>query len=208
MRTCLLYFCLAFFIFVFSNHNVKAALPFVTDDAFVQEPKQLALETFVERWNLSKKEVAEKNATTVYGYFLSGSYGLAKNLELTMAGNIGYDAKKDSTSFMNPILQLKTKIFEHKNPSIPSIAFDLGYANKNGKGEYFDTATNYYGIAAATSRFLNDKIIVHLNFGKKATRLYNDCKMDNIPFNNPKTTKLKLAPCHKPMSKNTISVFK
>jgi hypothetical protein len=161
---------LIFLVVVFlTNNSALAALPFVNDDAFIQKPNQLAVETFAEKWDEPSKPEVDKNATTLYSYFLSASYGLTKRLELTMAGNIGYDTKEHSASFMNPIVQLKTKIFEAKNPAIPAIAIDWGYVNKNGKGEYFDTATNCYAVAAATSRFFDDKFIVHVNYGKKAS---------------------------------------
>lgn len=161
-------FCIFLLIILFAK-NVSAALPFVTDDAFIQKPNQLAVETFAEKWDEPANTEAEKNKTALYSYFLSASYGLTKKLELTMAGNIGYDTKEHSTSFMNPIAQLKTKVFEPKNPAIPAIAIDWGYVNKNGKGEYFDPAANYYAVAAATSRFFDDDLIVHVNYGKKAS---------------------------------------
>ena len=159
-----------FLLLILSLNSVaNAALPFVTDDSNTQDPNQLAIETFAEKWDLPKKTENNKESTTLYGYFLSGSYGLSKNLELTMAANIGYDTKEEKTSFMNPILQLKTKIFEHQNPEIPAIAIDFGYANKNGSGEYFDPANNYYAIGTATSHLFNDKLVIHLNLGQKAS---------------------------------------
>lgn len=157
------------FFTIFFNVNSFAALPFVTDDSFIQKPNELTLETFIEKWNEPQKARAHKQKTTLYSYYLSGSYGLNKHLELTLAGNIGYDMKNNSASFTNPILQLKTKIFESKNKAIPALAVDFGYVNKNGKGEYFDQANNYYAIAAATSRLFDDDLIVHFNLGKKAS---------------------------------------
>jgi hypothetical protein len=42
------WFAIAFFVCSTS----KAALPFVTYDAFTQKPRQLALETFTEAWQI------------------------------------------------------------------------------------------------------------------------------------------------------------
>ncbi len=154
---------------IFFAQNSFAALPFVTDDAGIASPKQLILETFVERWSLPAKAEADKGASRLYGPYLSFSYGLSRRLEFSFANMVSYNVIDKSTSFMNPIFQLKTKIFESKNPATPMIAIDWGYVNKNGSGEYFDPATNFYAIAALTSRFLDDNLMVHVNVGKKAS---------------------------------------
>ena len=42
-------FCGAFSLVLFLCAASKAALPFVTDDALIQKPKQLAIEIFFEK---------------------------------------------------------------------------------------------------------------------------------------------------------------
>ena len=119
----------AFSIALFLCSTSKAALPFVTDDSFIQKPKQLVLETFSEKWSIPT--FGEKQATDVYGQYVSFSYGISQNLELTIGGMGGYQTQDVSASFMNPLLQLKAKVFEGKN-FVPSVAIDFGYIYKSG----------------------------------------------------------------------------
>jgi hypothetical protein len=160
------------FLLLLSNllsNAAKAALPFVTDDAGIAKPNQLVVESFIERWTLPASTQANRGASRLYGPYLSFSYGLNKHLEFSAASMASYNVIDHSTSFLNPILQLKTKIFESENKAIPAFSIDWGYVNKNGSGEYFDPATNYYAIGTTTSHLFDDNLIIHANFGKKAS---------------------------------------
>jgi len=55
-----------FLLNIFCATASSAALPFITDDAFIQAPNQFSLETFAERWSLPKKAMAQKNNSTSY----------------------------------------------------------------------------------------------------------------------------------------------
>ncbi len=144
-----------------------AALPFVTDDAGIAAPNQLVIEEFTEIWHLPKKGSNVK--TDMLGQYFGLSYGVAKNLEMTVGGLVGYDTVLKKASFMNPIFQMKTMAFRSKKPEIPSIAISGAYVKKDGRGQYFDPATNYYLMGIATSRFFDDNLIVHINYGPKAS---------------------------------------
>ena len=104
----------------------------------------------------------------------------------------GYQTQDVSASFMNPLLQLKAKVFEGKN-FVPSVAIDFGYIYKSGIGEYFDPATNYYAIAASTISL--QRLQIHANLGVKSsqdasygniTRPYVGIAFDFSPFKNEK----------------------
>jgi hypothetical protein len=157
------------FYFYLLCYNADAALPFVTDDAVIQKPNQLAIETFSEAWTIPALPHLHIDASQVYGQYLSFSYGISKHLELTLGGMAGYDVKQNAASLMNPLMQLKTNIFKSSKQIIPSIAFEFGYLSKNGSGQYYDPATNYYALGAATSHFFGNDLIVHLNLGAKAS---------------------------------------
>jgi hypothetical protein len=146
---------------------VFAALPFVTDDAAISKPNQLLVEQFTEIWNIAKKE--EASQTTMIGEYLGLSYGATKNLELTFGGLAGYDLGRSTKSFMNPIFQAKSMLYQSKESGVPDLAVSFGYVNKNGRGEYFDPATNYYIMGIATTKFFNDNLVVHVNSGPKAS---------------------------------------
>ncbi len=160
-----IFFCFLLFIPI----HTFAALPFVTDDAGIANPNQLLIEAFTETWKLPQKGSSEK--TRMYGQYLGLSYGVTKNLEMAVGGLVGYDSKLKSASYMNPVFQMKTVALRPnlKNPAIPSIALSAGYVNNNGRGQYYDPATNYYLMGIATSRFFNDDLIMHVNFGPKAS---------------------------------------
>lgn len=169
------------FCFVFLANPIAsfAALPFVTDDAAIANPNQLLIEAFTETWKLPQKGDSEK--TRMYGQYLGFSYGVAKNLEMTIGGLAGYDTKLKSAAYMNPVVQMKTIALSPnlKNPAIPSIAISTAYVNNNGRGQYYDKATNYYLMGIATSKFFDDGLIMHVNYGPKASV--------NIPGHNSYT---------------------
>lgn len=150
-------------------NNSFAALPFVTDDAMIQNLNQLGIETFTENWRIPAEGNVQKEKSELYGQYLSFSYGLFKHFEITTGGMVGYDAKEKSTAFSNLIFQLKTKLFEGNKPILPSVALDLGYVHNSGSGQYYDPATNFYAIIATTHRMLNDSFIIHINIGDKAS---------------------------------------
>ena len=159
-------FCFALLL----NQSLSfAALPFVTDDAAIANPNQLLIEAFTETWKLPQKGDSEK--TRMYGQYLGFSYGAAQNLEVTIGGLAGYDSKLKSAAYMNPVLQMKTIALRPnlKNPAIPSIAFSTAYVNNSGRGQYYDPARNYYLMGIATSKFFDDDLIIHVNYGPKAS---------------------------------------
>ncbi len=158
---------ITFIIFIITTNEALAALPFVTDDAGIANKNQLQIEAFSERWHLPKK--GNSNAATLSGNYLGLSYGVGKNLEATVGSLVGYDFTAHSAAFMNPILQLKTIINEPKNQAKPTIAMSFGYVNRNGSGQYYDTANNFYLLGIATSRFFNKKLVIHVNAGPKAS---------------------------------------
>lgn len=155
--------------FLVNLTTALAALPFVTDDAAIANPNQLLIEAFTETWKLPQKNDSEK--TRMYGQYLGFSYGAAKNLEVTIGGLAGYDSKLKSASYMNPVFQMKTIALRPnlKNPAIPSIAFSTAYVNNSGRGQYYDPATNYYLMGIATSKFFDDGLIMHVNYGPKVS---------------------------------------
>ncbi|MES2677516.1 MAG: hypothetical protein V4612_04295 [Pseudomonadota bacterium] len=154
-------------IFLIYPATVFAAIPFVTDDAAIANRNQLLIETFTETWKLSKKNDSEE--TRMFGQYLGVAYGAAKNLEVTIGSLAGYDTKLKSAAYMNPVLQMKTIAFSPKKPEIPTIAFSAAYVNNNGRGQYYDSATSYYLMGIATSKFFDDDLIIHINLGPKAS---------------------------------------
>lgn len=163
MRKFLIY---SLILFSYSKPSFSA-LPFVTDDAGIANQGQVSVETFTEQWSIPKKDESYK--TTMIGQYLGLSYGTKENLEITAAGLIGYDSKKNTSSFMNPALQLKSNIYQSKTSEVPSVSMSFGYVNKNGKGEYYDSANNFYLLGIATSKFFDNKLIAHVNFGPKTS---------------------------------------
>lgn len=144
-----------------------AAIPFVTDDAAISDHKQLLLETFTETWHLPKK--GESKATNTVAEYIGVSYGISNNLEVTVGGLAGIDTGRKSLTLMNPIFQIKTIVYQSKKPEIPTLAVSAAYVNKNGQGQYYDPATNYYLMGIATSKFFDEGLIVHVNYGPKAS---------------------------------------
>jgi hypothetical protein len=168
-----------FFVIIFLTKSsvVFAALPFVTDDSAVSAPNQLMLETYTEFWHLPKKN--EVPATDMIGQYFGFSYGLKDDVEVTTGGIISYDLKDNTPSLSNPLLQLK-KVVYRANPEqqhIPNVALSAGYVNKNGRGQYYDNASNSYLLAIATSRFFDNNLIVHFNSGVKSA--YKIVQQDN-----------------------------
>ncbi len=161
------------FLLVFCYH-AKAALPFVTDDAAIQNKGQFAIETFTEGWYIPPHPITGGSSSSLYGQYISGSYGISKHFEATVGGMIGYDLMQHSNTYSNLIFQVKAKILEINHASnIPGIAIDFGYVTKSGKGEYYDNAENFYVIGAATKYFFNGYLITHLNIGAKASYRLN-----------------------------------
>lgn len=159
-------FCLFFLI---NSKTSFAALPFVTDDASISNPNQVMIEMFSEIWHLPQK--GEDKSLNLSGNYLGFSYGVNNYFEVTAGGLAAYDFSDNAASFANPILQLKTVVFRPKpdEKEIPSVAFSMGYVNKNGSGQYFDKATNLYFLGIATSRFFDERLLVHVNAGPKAS---------------------------------------
>lgn len=159
------------FCFVFFVHPITslAALPFVTDDARIANPNQLLIEAFTETWHLPKKGAS--GSTDMLGQYAGLSYGAAKNLEVTLGGLVGYDTALKKTSYMNPIFQMKTIVLRPnpKRPEIPSVAISAAYVNNNGRGQYYDPAANFYVMGIATSKFFDDGLIAHVNYGPKVS---------------------------------------
>lgn len=154
-------------IFFFTISDAFCALPFVTDDAAIVSLNQVGIEYFSEVWHLKKAN--EQDANNLLGQYLGLSYAPIKNLEVTVGGLAGYDFGTGSVSFMNPILQLKTIVFEPKNSSAPTIALSTGYLARQGRGQYYDTATDAYLLTIATKKFFDDDLLVHVNAGPKAS---------------------------------------
>jgi len=148
--------------------NSFAALPFVTDDASISEVNQLSLETFMENWRIPHK--GDQGRGNLAGYYLGGSYGVAKNLELTLGDEIGYNFVSKSFSVANPYAQAKTMVYvSKKDLRIPSVAISAGYVDRHGREQYFDSARNAYLLGIATSKFFDGDLVIHLNLGKKAS---------------------------------------
>ena len=144
-----------------------AALPFATDDAAIANRNQLLIEEYTEIWHLPKK--SDNESSNLLGQYLGLAYGLSDKLEVGVAALAGYDFHNQSLALMNPILQVKSVIFQPKNTAIPSVAISAGYVNKNGRGQYYDTATNYYLIGILSSYFFDNNLIVHVNSGPKVS---------------------------------------
>lgn len=161
--------CFVVLVFLFLLYRVAdAAIPFVTDDSFIQNKGQLAIETFSELWFIPQKN--EANGATLIGQYLSGSYGVNEYLEITAGGLAGYDFQSRTPSYMNIILQAKTPIVDSKQYRyIPGIALSFGYVTKSGKGQYYDPATNLYIISAMTKHLFEETLIAHVNIGMKAS---------------------------------------
>jgi hypothetical protein len=158
----------SFLFFFLLAQSSFAALPFVTDDASISDPNQLSLETFVENWRIPQKRQQESG--NLVGSYLGGSLGVAKNLELTLGGLVGYNFQNGNLNVGNPIFQAKTMAYiSKKDLRIPSIAIAVGYANRNGRDQYFDPANNGYFLGIATSKFFDGDFVIHLNFGAKAS---------------------------------------
>lgn len=148
--------------------NSLAALPFVTDDAAISDLNQLSLETFMENWRIPQK--GDQGRGNLVGYYLGGSYGATKNLEITLGQLVGYNLHNSSFAASNPIAQLKTMAYiSKKDLRIPSIAISAGYVDRHGRDEYFDPARNAYLLGIATSKFFDGDLVIHLNLGKKAS---------------------------------------
>ena len=154
-------------LFFLLSSSALAALPFVTDDAAISDSNDLMLETYTEYWRLPQK--ATTASAALLGQYLGFSYGLNKNFELTAGGLAAYNFDDDTTSFMNPIFQLKSLVYSPEQREIPSIALSLGYANRNGRGLYYDTANDVYLLAIATSRLFDDNLLLHVNAGPKTS---------------------------------------
>jgi hypothetical protein len=145
--------------------NTFAALPFITDDAAVSDKNQLLLETYTESWHLPKK--ADSASAKLLGQYLGFSYGVLKNFEVSTGAMTSYDLSEHAASFSNPLLQIKSVISHSKKAGIPDVAMSFGYVNKNGRGQYYDTATNSYLMAIATTKFFDEDLIIHVNSGEK-----------------------------------------
>lgn len=149
--------------------NSVAALPFVTDDASISDLNQLSLESFVENWRLPSKR--GQDSGNLVGSYLGGSYGVAKNLEMTLGGLAGYNFQNSKFNIGNPIAQVKTMAYvSKKDLRIPSIALSAGYVAQRGRGQYFDSATNAYLLGIATSKFFDGDFVLHLNIGAKTSQ--------------------------------------
>ena len=161
-------FCRIFCLCLVMNSGATfAALPFVTDDAAIADVNQLLIEAFSEIWHLPKK--GDNQAARINGNYLGLGFGAAKNLEVTVGGIVGYDFNQHSTTFMNPIIQLKSMVYQSKNKAIPSFAISGGYVNNSGSGQYRDPATSAYLIVIATSKFFDEDLVIHINSGPKAS---------------------------------------
>jgi hypothetical protein len=147
--------------------SALAALPFVTDDAAVSNKNQLLLETYTESWHLPKKSGSA--SANLLGQYLGFSYGVKKNLEVSTGAMSSYDFSEHRSSFSNPFLQIKSVISHSKKAGIPDVAMSFGYVNKNGRGQYYDTATNSYLMAIATTKFFDEDLIIHANSGVKTS---------------------------------------
>ncbi|MBU6141260.1 MAG: hypothetical protein KGP29_06910 [Proteobacteria bacterium] len=156
-----------FLSFLFSAGSSLAALPFVTDDAAIADLNQASIEGFAEYWHLPEKH--EQELGNLAGGYLGVSYGAVKNLELTLGGLVGYNFHNSNVALANPIFQAKTMVFAPKNLAIPSVALEAGYVDKRGRDQYFDSATNTYALAVATSKFLEGDFIIHVNSGVKSS---------------------------------------
>lgn len=158
----------AVLLLLFCAKNSFAALPFVTDDAAISDVNQLSLETFMENWRIPKKGNQERG--NLVGYYLGGSYGAAKNLEITLGQLVGYNFYNSNFAASNPIAQIKTMAYvSKKDLRIPSVAISAGYVDRHGRDQYFDTARSAYLLGIATSKFFDDDLVIHLNLGKKAS---------------------------------------
>lgn len=161
-----IFFCSFLVLFIGSN-STFAALPFITDDAAVSDKNQLLLETYTESWHLPKK--AGSTSANLLGQYFGFSYGAFKNFEVTTGAMSAYDFSEHRSSFSNPLLQIKSVISHSEKSEIPDVAMSFGYVNKNGRGQYYDTATNSYLMALATTKFFDEDLIIHANSGLKAS---------------------------------------
>jgi hypothetical protein len=93
-------------------HNTKAALLFITDAAAIPNHGQLAIETFAKSWYIPASHVNGRNASKLYGQYISGSFDVSEHLQATIGGIIGYGTKKHSSVYSNLIFQVKAKIFD------------------------------------------------------------------------------------------------
>jgi hypothetical protein len=166
MQKLFLYIFFNLILFLSSN-SVFAALPFVTDDAAVSDKNQLLLETYTESWHLPKK--SDSASANLLGQYLGFSYGVLKNFEMTTGAMSSYDLSEHSASFSKPLFQIKSVISHSKKAGIPDVAMSFGYVNKNGRGQYYDTATNSYLMAIATAKFFDESLIIHANSGLKTS---------------------------------------
>lgn len=161
-------FGVIFFMIIFAK-NACAGLPFVTDDSAVSNPNQLLLETYTEFWRLPNKKGVP--GTKMIGQYLGFSYGLKQDLEITTGAILSYDLKDHTPSLSNPFIQLKHVVYHapQDRQYIPSVAISGGYVNKNGRGQYYDNASNSYLLAIATSHFFDNNVIMHVNSGLKSS---------------------------------------
>lgn len=113
------------------------------------------------------------------GAYLGASYGVAKNLELTLGGLTGYNYHNSNVNLGNPIFQAKTMAYvSKKDLRVPSVAFSAGYADRHGRDQYFDSANNVYLLGIATSKFYDGDVVIHLNSGWKGS--YNIDSQRNV----------------------------
>lgn len=127
----------------------------------------MSLEAYSEYWHVPQKQNQELG--NLAGGYLGSSYGVTKNLELTLGGLVGYNFHNSNVALSNPIFQAKTMVFKSRNLAIPSIALEAGYVDKHGRDQYFDSATNTYALGVATSKFLDGDLVVHVNSGVKSS---------------------------------------
>ena len=109
--------------------------------------------------------------TQMIGQYLGFSYGIKQDVEVTTGAIISYDLKDHTPSLSNPFLQLKTVVYRpsQEQKYIPNLALSAGYINKNGRGQYYDSAANSYFLGIATNRFFDNNLIVHVNSGIKSS---------------------------------------
>lgn len=157
----------ALFLILLLPQNALAALPFVTDDAGISQEKLLTIEEYNEYWHLPSKDNSQAN--TLFGQYLGLAYGAAKNLEISTSALISYDFSAHSMALSNPSVQFKRMAYVSADGSTPDFAMSAGYVNKNGMGQYYDPANNFYVLGIASKKFLNGDVLIHLNTGAKAS---------------------------------------
>ena len=73
----------------------------------------MSLEAYSEYWHVPQKQNQELG--NLAGGYLGSSYGVTKNLELTLGGLVGYNFHNSNVALSNPIFQAKTMVFKSKN---------------------------------------------------------------------------------------------